>query len=146
MPPAAAQHQDDNSGVLGSLTQTVTTTNSAVAVMANDIGHMKDDLKDLAVEVKAALGTIGTVTADASASPAGRELLRSLKAVGEVQLQHEERIERNEADIKEAKDAQATFVAEMRGGLRLMKALGSVVGVLASFASVLLILHTIGAI
>lgn len=121
--------------VLGALTATVTTTATTVAVMSNDVGHMREDFRTLSSDVKEAMKTLGTVTADAAASPAGRDVLRQLKA-HDVELGgHGKRL-----------DDHDSLIDEIRGAVRLIKSGGAVVGALAALASVLVILHTLGVI
>ena len=121
------RREDDR---LDQLVSQLTSLVATVAVVANDIGYLKAQSQANAGNIREALNKVNAMSADAEASPAGRDILRRLTDIEGGQREDRRDIE-----------ALQTFTTELRGSFRTLRGMTTVVSVIGTLASALWLFH-----
>lgn len=110
-----------------------------VALGAQATTHLTNKIDDVGKQTESISRTLQRVTADASASPAGRELLRR-------HADHDRRLDEHDEDIDSLRNWQNTVSTELRTTWRLMRGLAAAVSVIGTILGIVWTLHLLGVI
>ena len=125
-PPARRRADDDR---IDELVVTVAQLSTSAAVVAEQLGHLTVKVGEVGAATTKAAETLASVSSDASASPAGRELLRRVTA---SEIHHDDQDRR----IGKLEDEAIVFRAEVRGAVNVAKVLSVITSILAGLMTV----------